>query len=184
MKPDPLFMAYRDNDSDETPRDAHVPPLDKALSAVDSDIDDAIDEGIDLTSAIGDVPLGKADPFEYAGDLYGPTLRGIPLLTREEEEALGRTIQESRIRMTDALARVPAAVGVFVEFIAQAEDRERPVTDALFSPFGDFSARRVAGAASSPYRFPGTRCDEDTPGQARTRYPARLGSASRGIAYL
>ena len=84
----------------------------------------------------GDADGGGSDETALA-DLYGPTLRSVPLLTKEEEQTLGRSIRESRLAMTVALAEVPAAATVFIEFMRQAEAKERPVIDALFAPFDE-----------------------------------------------
>ena len=85
------------------------------------------------------LPVEDIDQAEGGANLYASTIRSAPLLSRQEEQTFGRHVRESRLRMTDYVAQVPAAVGVLVDLLTQVEAHERPVTDALFSPFDDFS---------------------------------------------
>lgn len=92
------------------------------------------------------LPAGL-EAVKRGGDLYKPILVDVELLSREEEEALGRAIHESRERLTSSLSRVPAAFGVFVRLMTEADAGEKPITDALFAPFEAFKAFREADSA-------------------------------------
>lgn len=138
---------------------------------------------------------------ELENDLYASTLRNVPLLTGDEEQRLGRTIQESRLSITSALGRIPAAVGVIVEAMKQAEARERPVTDAFFSPGGPFEDVLGEKAESEDVRWRDMvamadrayanwrACSADDPdpstlARRRTRLEAILRSAQPGFPAL
>lgn len=137
MKPNPMFMAFGDHDPDTSAADEELRTLEPSTTA-DTGIDDAFSDDVEEPSAFTGETLADPEAVEYEGDLYAPTLRSVPLLSREEEENLGRNIQDSRVQMTDNLARIPVAVDTFIELITQAHARERPITDALFSPFESF----------------------------------------------
>jgi RNA polymerase primary sigma factor len=143
MKSEMLLMAYRDEASDaehghgdERPLDGSLPGIDSGTFELDADADDHDDPHPEPDR----MPLEPIALLEHGRDLYAPTMRSMPLLSRDEEHELGRAIQDSRLRMTEALGRVPAALGIFVAFLEQADARERPITDALFAPFSSFSA--------------------------------------------
>jgi len=84
---------------------------------------------------------GGAEPT--ALELFHILARRVPLLTAEQEIALGREIVEAREAMVESLARIPAAVGAFVEAVRHARDRQTPLTHVLFAPFE--STRADAG---------------------------------------
>ena len=65
---------------------------------------------------------------------YDRVMRTVALLTREEEEALGKTIRDSRLSMTHTLSKVPAASTVLITRIAEIERGERLLTDVFFAP--------------------------------------------------
>ena len=136
--------------------DAPAPALGDRPAGTDSNVPAAYDPYPDIDEASAEhkavAPPARGGDGDGAGsdeaalaDLYGPTLRSVPLLTKEEEQTLGRSIRDSRLTMTAALAEVPAAVAVLVEFMRQAEAKERPVIDALFAPFHE-----VTGLESDP----------------------------------
>ncbi len=153
MKPQTLLMAERDAAAEVAPGDAQRASENPALPADDTGADTGAARRVPAADAARPIHR-EADPFEHEADLYGPALRSVPLLTREEEEALGRTIRESRLRMTECLAQVPAAAGVFVDFLIEADARERPITDALFAPFESFDgvSGKDAGNDSTGWR--------------------------------
>ncbi len=66
--------------------------------------------------------------------VYSDAMRTVPLLTREEESALGQAIRDSRLQMTHALSQVPAASRVLTRQLAEVESGERSLTDVFFSP--------------------------------------------------
>ncbi len=146
MKPDPMFMAFSDDASRESPTDVGLRPLDESVTAAESEVEDALSGDIEIPPGFTGPTLGGTEPVGYGSDLYAPTLRSNPLLSREEEETLGRIIQDSRAAMTENLARIPVAVETFIDLIMQSRARERPVTDALFSPFDSFSELSQAEA--------------------------------------
>ncbi len=75
----------------------------------------------------------------------GGRLGRLPLLSREQEQRLGRDIRDSRLEMTAALSQIPAAFGTIATLMMAAETGERPSTDAFFAPFEGF--HRVPGSA-------------------------------------
>ncbi len=81
------------------------------------------------------LPHDAAEEREQATALLPPAVPQRELLTKSEEQELGRILRESRLEMTAALSRVPAAFGVFARLMMQADAGERPTTDALFAPF-------------------------------------------------
>jgi RNA polymerase sigma factor (sigma-70 family) len=137
VKIETALMTERDDESETTRVDAEPVRFDEASSVGDNGPNQNEEQGA-ASIAPNPLILNPVDPFEHEGDLYAPMLRSVSLLSREEEESLGRAIQESRIIMTDRLAQIPAAVGVFVDFVVKADARERPITDALFAPFESF----------------------------------------------
>lgn len=130
--------------------------------------------------------------LKRGGDLYKPLLADVELLSRKEEQALGRAIHESRERLTSSLSRVPAAFGVFVRLMVEAEAGEKPITDALFAPFEAFKVFREADSERRDWRRSAqaaSRLYDDWlqlvtgPSDSRKRDTARAGLAevARGL---
>jgi RNA polymerase primary sigma factor len=113
--------------------------LPEFYAPMDSGVENALDADAESEHTLADPIPANRGALEPGDGLYGPTLRSTPLLSREEEEDLGQIIQESRVQMTELLAEVPAAVATIIDMISQAHARKRPITDALFAPFGRFS---------------------------------------------
>lgn len=88
------------------------------------------------------VLLADAEAAKPAGDLYKPILVDVELLSRKEEDALGRAIHESRERPNSSLSGVPAAFSAFLRLMTEADAGEKTITDALFAPFEAFKVFR------------------------------------------
>ncbi len=68
---------------------------------------------------------------------YGHVIRQRPLLTAEQEQALGERLLAARLEMTDALSVVPAIVAQLVDSWDEALAGERPISEVLQWPLGE-----------------------------------------------
>lgn len=141
----PILERISRHDTDESPSDCPG-GLIEALAEKVREADDAALGPAEAGMGTPAEPSPEGEAAELEDDLYASTLRNVPLLTRDEERQLGRTVQESRVSLTSSLGRIPAAVGVVVEAMKLAEARKRPVTDAFFAPSGPFEG--LPGAAA------------------------------------
>ena len=73
-------------------------------------------------------------------DAYVSATRDVPLLTKEEEIVLGREMRESRAAWAEALAPIPCAIDLFLSALDSATKGERPLTDAVLTPFGNVTS--------------------------------------------
>lgn len=140
MKPEHVRLEMASDTHETLNIGSAVDSIVTSLSQDDIHSDEGESEA--TLAEVGDdgVPTGSNTAHrEFGDDLYGPVLREVALLSKEEEELLGCTVQASRVELTLELAQIPAAVAVFVDYMVQADLRERPISDALFSPLEDFA---------------------------------------------
>ena len=97
----------------------------------------------------GQVPA-SSDPAadETSTEVYADVMRDVPLLTPEEEEQLGKTVNASRIEMTQALSNIPAANRLVVKRFGEVERGERPRTDVFFAPVQNAALRAKSASAA------------------------------------
>lgn len=138
-------------------------------SAVDGDGAFAVDSG----EAIEDPVRTPGD--EHSTDVYADLMRSVPLLSREEEEALGKTVFDSRVAMSRALAKVPAACAVLATRFREVERGERPRTDVFFAPFQKSLATGDDGPSPAENEPPDAGADaaEQVPGAMRAVWRKR-----------
>ncbi len=120
--------------------DSIVDPADVSLAGLaNGGLFNAYGDGDRPFDASGDVARTEDDARtvgdEFSTDVYADLMRTVSLLSREEEESLGQAVFDSRVAMSRALSKVPAASAVLVARFGEVERGERPRTDVFFAPF-------------------------------------------------
>lgn len=120
--------------------DSIVDPADVSLAGLaNGGLFNAYGDGDRPFDASGDVARTEDDARtvgdEFSTDVYADLMRTVSLLSREEEESLGQAVFDSRVAMSRALSKVPAASAVLVARFGEVERGKRPRTDVFFAPF-------------------------------------------------
>jgi RNA polymerase sigma factor (sigma-70 family) len=105
-----------------------------------------------------------------------------PLLTKDEEVALARSLRAGRVALAQALSSVPAAAATLLAALSQANAGSRPITDVFISPLDDLPSSADFATRNEPGELHSTRATTtgDLGAALRETYEAWLETRKHG----